>query len=402
MQPLILLLLQRPYVCDYPSCTKHYIDPSSLRKHKNNSHLKKARKDQREHERESRDDGSSGMAHGAEGDMQKVKDPAFHSALKPEAMYYTDSSELPFMKAHTDPGPSVLQRVHNNTGLYFPPFCADGRDYNAYYHEADQKLISTGSSGLALSVIQHSSWASHSTAPHTAEHPHRPHPTLNQLCRCTTTPLQGHLLARTRSNGSSRASNGSVAASPTDSMLSSTSIETAQTNQTYPGTKGQMFDHSTFTQPIRNHSAVSTLGRNHGRHHSHPPMNGSSEQESAWPFQCNLSQGSINHVSPSCHNLLPPLWSNKAPEYNFYDALPSFSDVQVHPAAPWMPTEYSTIDMAHHTHPPECLACQQPPDAPLKLPTRQCALNRVASLNMALADSSTHLMSLPRVSTQQT
>ena len=224
MQPLILLLLQRPYVCDYPSCTKRYTDPRSLRKHKNNSHLKKARKDQREHERESRDDGSSGMAHGAEGDMQKVKDPAFHSALKPEAMYYTDSSELPFMKAHTDPSPSVLQRVHNNTGLYFPPFCADVRDYNAYYHEADQ---------------------------------------------------------------------------------------------------------------------------------------------------------------------------------GYYDALPSFSDVQVHPAAPWMPTEYSIIDMAHHTHPPECLACQQPPDAPLKLPTRQCALNRVASLNMALADSSTHLMSLPRVSTQQ-
>ena len=444
-QPLILLLLQRPYICDYPGCTKRYTDPSSLRKHKNNSHLKKARSD----ERESGDDGSSGMAHGSESGisskaLQKVqrakptrrssastlegmhimetssmmKGAAFHSALKPEAMYYTDSSELPFMKAHTDPGPAMMQRVRNSIGLYGrqedSPYCADGRDYNAYYHEVDQKQTSTGGSGLALPVARHSSWASHSTAPHTAEHPYRPHPTLNQLSSYTATPLRGHLLSRTRSNGSSLASNGPVAPSPAESMLSSASIETARTNQTYPGTKRQPFDHATFTPSLRNHSAVSTFGQNHSRHHSHPSMNGSSEQQSARPFQRNLSQGSINHVYPSRHNLLPPLQSNKALGYDLCDALPSFSDVQS--ASSCSMDAYripSTVDMAHHTHLPEYLACQQPMPSSqehfvfdeslhsdshlMHLPSYSEAMyTRVASSNMVLADSSTHLMSLPR------
>lgn len=443
MQQLILLLLQRPYICDYPGCTKRYTDPSSLRKHKNNSHLKKARSD----ERESGDDGSSGMAHGAEGGssskvLQKVqrakptrrssastlenmhmmetssmmKGPAFHSALKPEAMYYTDSSELPFMKAHTDPGPAALQRVRNNIGSYHmsqedPQYCADGRDYNAYYHEAGQKQSSSGGIGLALPVVQHSSWA-----PHTAEHPHHPHPTLNQLSSYAATPLRGHLFTRAGSNGSSIASNGPVAPSPAESMLSSASIETARTNQTYPGTKRQTADHATFTPSLRNHSAVSTFGRNHSRHHSHPSMNGSSEQQSARPFQRNLSQGSVNHAYPSRHNLLPPLQSNKALGYDLCDALPSFSDVQS--ASSCSMDAYripSTVDMIHHTHPPEYLACQQSMpssqenfvfDGPLHndshlmhLPSYSEAMcTRVASSNMVLGDSSTHLMSLPRES----
>ena len=347
-----------------------------------------------------------------------MKGPAFHSALKPEAMYYTDSSELPFMKAHTDPGPAMMQRVRNSIGLYGrqedSPYCADGRDYNAYYHEVDQKQTSTGGSGLALPVARHSSWASHSTAPHTAEHPYRPHPTLNQLSSYTATPLRGHLLSRTRSNGSSLASNGPVAPSPAESMLSSASIETARTNQTYPGTKRQPFDHATFTPSLRNHSAVSTFGQNHSRHHSHPSINGSSEQQSARPFQRNLSHGSINHVYPSRHNLLPPLQSNKALGYDLCDALPSFSDVQS--ASSCSMDAYripSTVDMAHHTHPPEYLACQQPMPSSqehfvfdeslhsdshlMHLPSYSEAMyTRVASSNMVLADSSTHLMSLPR------
>lgn len=348
-----------------------------------------------------------------------MEGPAIHGALKPEAMYHSDACELPFMKAHTDPGPAALQRVRNSIGSYLlcredPPYCADGRDYNTYYHEADQKQISIGG-GLALPVIQHSSWSPHSTSPLTTEYPHQPHPTLNQLSSYSPAPLKTHLLPRTRNNGSSVASNGTVLApSPAESMLSSVSIETARTNHTYPGTKRMTADNTAFAPSLRNRSAVSTFDRHHNRHHTYPAMKGSTEQQSNRPLQRNFSQGSSNHVYPSRHNLLPPLQSNKALGYDLCDTLPSFSDVQSTSSCSMdayrMP---SSIDMTHHTHQPEYAGCQQPVQSSheqfmfngslhngshiMHLPSYSEVMHaRVASSNMVLADRSTHLMSLPR------
>lgn len=342
-----------------------------------------------------------------------VKGPAAHGALKPEAMYHSDSSELPYMKAHTDPGPDTLQRVRNDIDSYFlnSPYCADGREYNTYYHEAEQKQISTGGGGLALPVIQHSSWGNHSTSPLTVEYPHQPHPTLNQPSNYTSAPPRGHLLTRTRSNGSSIASNGTVAPSPAESMLSSASIETARTNYTYPGTR--RVENANIAPSLRNRSAVSTFDRHHTRHHSHPAMNGSTVQHSSKPLQRTFSQGGSNHAYPSRHNLLPPLQSSKGMGYDLCDTLPSFSDVQSTSScsidAYRIP---SSVDIAHNPQQPEYVACQQPMQSGheqfvfdssipngshiMHLPSYSEAMcTRVAS-NMILGDSSTHLMSLPR------
>ena len=70
-----------------------------------------------------------------------VKGPAAHGALKPEVVYHSDSSELPYMKAHTNLSPDVLQWVCYHIDLYLldSPYCTDGREYNTYYHEAEQK-----------------------------------------------------------------------------------------------------------------------------------------------------------------------------------------------------------------------------------------------------------------------
>ena len=440
-------VLQRPYICDYPGCTKRYTDPSSLRKHKNNSHLKKARCD-------GRPDGEDGggvpqiseVVSSSKG-FQKLQRPkqarrssssaveGIHmmetstmmegsmipGAMKQEAMYHPESSELPFMKAHTDPGPAALQRVRNSIGSYLlcqedPQYSTDRGDYTTYYLEADQKQISTGGGGVALPVIQHSSWGHHSASPPTAEYPHQPPPTLNQLSNYSPAPMRTHLLTRTRSNGNSVTSNGTfLAPSPAESMLSSASIETARTNHTYPGTKRVTVNNATFTPSLRNHSAVATGDRQHNRHHSYPTMSGVIEQQRNRPLQRNLSQGNTDHGYFSRHNLLPPLQSNKALGYELCDALPSFSDVQSTSSCS-MDTyrlQYSANDMAPPTHQPEYVTCQPPVHGGheqllfdgsvdngshiMHLPSYSEAMrSRGASSNMVLGDRSTHIMSLSR------
>lgn len=447
---------ERPYVCDYPGCTKKYTDPSSLRKHKNNSHSKKLCSEVNPSSVEGNipvERGTNKLVNnsmsGMKGKQKVTKQLTRHNSV-PTTQYgipdggtlmETDSSwtneqtysvkteesyqmDMQFSKAHTDPGPSTMQRVRNGINTYLLNTEDQDHIHESQYsrpvvhgsyvkpptdsYTTQDTMWSTSegahSNSVPLPVIQQAPQMLRNN-PYQSNRQHPPisesnlHPFVHKT-----------QMVRTNSNGSSVHSGSFPPPSPADSMFSSVSAETVKT---YPGTRKM----PTSNLSLRQGSAVD---RPYRRQHtsSHPPIN-LSRSNPADLDHTNLYQsvhfGSTGGLSR--HTPLPPLEGTK--ELSPYsipdpcDTLPNFSDVSS-PVEVFNtpPASVDTLDMSSHTQDYGQIQYLTPVEgnkpasvnngtnmtaiSQAHLPSySEAVMSQMGSSNMLLANRSTHALALP-------
>ena len=444
-------------MCDYPGCTKRYTDPSSLRKHKNNSHLKKLCPDVNFGSIESNTPvetpsvgGVMMGGGGLKGKQKAVKSLLRHNSVPstqcgiPEGGIPMDTntawnsdqvysvktekdkhSEPHFSKSHTDPGPATMQRVRNGINSYLlhteDQELAPGRPYpksvvQRTYTKVQGDVVQPDEfwipspqrqASVPLPVIQQGPQPQNKPLYHSTHL----HPPISESSVYTGVP--SGQIPRTGSNGSSIHSGSYPPPSPADSMFSSTSTETAKT---YPGTRKMQSNHSSSQGfSLRHGSAVDRPYRRHTS--THPPLSLSRsnpidlEHTSLYPSVQLGSSGGLSRHTP-----LPPLESSDDfSSYSMQDpceTLPNFSDVNSSvdmfntppsidalemtiPGQDYTPVQYLPNVESNKTSVISSVTyIETTPQA--HLPSySEAVMSQVPPPNMLLGDQSTHALVLP-------